>query len=381
MELLTYYASLPLWGIVLGGNTLAAYIAAVTLFALIILILYSVEQIVLERMAGSARATPRHADDIAVAVIRSMRKPFYLLVAFFFSTRLLVMPELVGESLNVLLIVFVVYQAVRAAEISFAHVKRVKLADGGDDETRSAMDVVGVIIKGVVWSIGILLILSNLGVNVTSLVAGLGIGGIAIAFALQGILADLFSAFSIYFDKPFQVGDYIMVEGQGGVVTHIGIKTTRLRAQTGEEIVLSNKTLTAVRVQNFSRLTERWVSFTLDIVYDTPQEKLARIPAFVEEAVASVSGARFDRAHFKAFGGSALVFEIAYYVESPEYAEHVRIQHAVNMKLKRAFDDAHIAFAYPTQTLHIPAVATTARASGTRKKAKSAHEPAFEANI
>jgi len=196
-------------------------------------------------------------------------------------------------------------------------------------------------------------VLSNLGVNITSLVAGLGIGGLAIALALQSVLSDLFSSFSIYFDKPFQVGDYIIVGKHSGTVEKIGIKSTRIRASQGEEIVISNQELTSARVQNFKKLKERRNTTSIGVTYETSTDKLKKIPDIIKYIIEEEKNARFDRVYFTTFADSALVFDLVYYVKSDAYSVYLETQQNINFKIKEAFEKEGIDMAYPTQTIYL----------------------------
>ncbi|GIW68247.1 MAG: hypothetical protein KatS3mg099_195 [Candidatus Parcubacteria bacterium] len=204
------------------------------------------------------------------------------------------------------------------------------------------------------WGIGIILLLANLGVDVSSLLAGVGIGGIAIAFAVQGILSDLFNSFSIYFDKPFAVGDFVVLpDGKMGTVKHIGLKSTRLTSLTGEEIVVPNSTLTGAVIQNFKRMQERRIAFTLGVEYGTSLEKLQRALEIVREAIEAREEVRFDRVHFKQFGDFALIIEAVYYLQNPDYTFYMDTQQAINFAIKEAFEKEGIAMAFPTQTIYL----------------------------
>ncbi|MEX2008444.1 MAG: mechanosensitive ion channel family protein [Candidatus Spechtbacterales bacterium] len=207
--------------------------------------------------------------------------------------------------------------------------------------------------KWSLWVLGILFVLQNFGLNVTSIIAGLGIGGIAIALAAQNILSDLFSSFSIAFDKPFEPGDFIVVGETSGTVQRIGLKTTRIQSLEGEEIILPNAQLTDARVQNYGRMEQRRVRFALGVEYATPQEKLRRIPDLVRSTVESANNTRFDRSHFKVFGDSALEFENVYYVRSGDYAEYMDINQEVLLNLNEALNREGIMVAFPTRTVHV----------------------------
>ncbi|MDR7440463.1 MAG: mechanosensitive ion channel family protein [Armatimonadota bacterium] len=202
------------------------------------------------------------------------------------------------------------------------------------------------------WTVLLLLLLDNLGVRVTALVAGLGIGGVAMALALQNVLGDLFASLAIALDKPFQIGDFIIVDQYLGTVEHIGLKTTRVRSLWGEQLVFSNNDLLQSRIRNFKRMRERRVVFNVAVVYQTPYEKLARIPQILREVVEQ-QPVRFDRAHFKEYGDSGLVFEVVYYVLNPDYTVYMDTQQAINLEVFRRFHQEGIEFAYPTRTVYV----------------------------
>lgn len=210
------------------------------------------------------------------------------------------------------------------------------------------------------WSVVLLLVLDNLGLDITALVAGLGIGGIAVALAVQNILSDLFASLSIVLDKPFVVGDFVNVDDCLGVVENVGLKTTRLRSISGEQLVMSNADLLQSRLRNYGRMYERRVLFTVGVTYQTPRDKLEAIPGMIEEAVAAQEKARFDRAHFKEFGDFSLNFETVYYVLVADYAIYMDIQQAINLAIHRLFEAHGIEFAYPTQTLFLERPGTSA---------------------
>ena len=203
------------------------------------------------------------------------------------------------------------------------------------------------------WAFGGIFILSNLGIEITSLIAGLGIGGIAVAFALQGILSDLFSSFSIYFDKPFRIGDFIVIGDNMGTVERIGIKTTRIRTLQGEELVVSNAELTTTRVQNYKKMQNRRIVFQLGVTYETPEEKVKAIPELLRTVITDIKGVRLDRAHFASYGDSALIFEVVYFVESGDYNQYMDLQQSINFGIMEVFGKEGIEFAYPTQTLYL----------------------------
>jgi small-conductance mechanosensitive channel len=220
-----------------------------------------------------------------------------------------------------------------------------------DPESASAAQIIKILGLVAVWSSILLVTLGNFGIDITGLVAGLGIGGIAIAFALQSILKDLFASLAIVLDKPFVVGDFIIFGEQLGVVERIGLKTTRVRSLWGEQITVSNDDLLTSRVRNYKRMSERRVSFNIAVTYETPVEKLERIPEWIREAVVTIGGTRFDRSHVAAFEDYGPRIETVYYVLSPDYNFYMDIQQQINLTIARRFGQTNIDFAYPTRRL------------------------------
>lgn len=205
----------------------------------------------------------------------------------------------------------------------------------------------------VLWAITILAMLDNLGFNISTLVASLGIGGIAVALAVQNILGDVFSSVSIALDKPFVIGDFIVVDSYMGTVEYIGMKTTRLRSLGGEQIIFSNSELLKNRIRNYKRMQERRILFEFGIAYETDSDDVERIPSLVKDIVMDGEAVRLDRVHFKGFGDSALLFEVVYFVLDADYNRYMDIQQRINLGLLRKFRDRDITFAYPTTTLYV----------------------------
>jgi small-conductance mechanosensitive channel len=195
------------------------------------------------------------------------------------------------------------------------------------------------------------MVLDNVGIDVTALVAGLGVGGIAVALAVQNVLGDLFASLSIALDKPFTLGDFLIIDDYMGSVEHIGLKTTRIRSLSGEQLVFSNTDLLKSRIKNYGRMFERRVVFKIGVTYQTPRDKIELIPTIIREAIESQEPVRFDRSHFQAYGDFSLLFETVYYVLKPDYNLYMDIQQAINLEIHRRFEQESIEFAYPTQTL------------------------------
>jgi small-conductance mechanosensitive channel len=221
----------------------------------------------------------------------------------------------------------------------------------GDRAAAGSLGIIGFVLRGLVWTLILLLALENLGVDVTALVAGLGVGGIAVALAVQNILGDLFASLSITLDRPFVVGDFVIVGDYMGNVEQIGVKSTRLRSLGGEQIIMSNADLLSSRVRNYGRMAERRVVFSLGVTYETHREKLKRIPTIIREAIERQEGTRFERSHFSKYGDFAIEFETVFHVLSPDYTRYMDIQQAIYFDVHEAFEREEVEFAYPTQKL------------------------------
>jgi len=335
------------------GNTLKNYAIFGGVFLVSLLVFKIFQKVILDKLNKIAERTKNDIDDEFIKIVRSLKPPFYSFLAFYLALRFLVLTNFLRKFFNFILIVWLVYQIIIALEILINYILRKKFS-GKDKQTRAAAAVTGIIVKITLWSFAFLLVLQNFGVNVSSLVAGLGIGGIAVALAVQNILGDLLSSFAIYFDKPFVPGDFIIIGDIMGTVEKIGIKTTRLTALQGEEIVISNKDLTATKIQNFKKMKRRRISFNFGVLYKTTNEKLREIPKIVKDIIDSVSLVSLDRAHFKEFGDFALIFEVVYYVESSDYNKYMDVQQEINLRIKEMFEKKDIKFAYPTQAVYLP---------------------------
>lgn len=224
---------------------------------------------------------------------------------------------------------------------------------GPDRVFAGSLDIINFVARMLIWSLLILLALDNFGVNITALLAGLGVGGVAVALALQNVLGDLFASLSIALDKPFVVGDSLNIDTYTGTVEHIGIKTTRLRSENGEQIILSNSDILKSRVRNYGRMPEQRVLTTLRVTYSTSGEKLQAIPKLLEAIVRAQPNARFDRCHLKALGESSLLFELSYFAQQPKLNPLMDLQQIVNFRIIDEFNRLGIDFAYPTQRVFL----------------------------
>lgn len=222
------------------------------------------------------------------------------------------------------------------------------------------LGALGLLAQAVLWAVIVLVALDNVGVQVTAVIAGLGIGGIAVALAAQSVLADLFASFAIVLDKPFLVGDFIVVGDKMGTVEQVGLKTTRVRALSGEQLIFSNTDILQSRVHNYRRMEERRIQFVIDVTYHTELEQLRTIPSLLREAVELQEPVRFDRAHLARYVPSAVQFEVVYFVLDDDYNRYMDIQEQINFEIFRRFGDRGIEFAHPTRTVYVrePAAAS-----------------------
>lgn len=337
------------------GNSVQDWLLALLAAIVVMVVFQVVRRVIVGRVTSLARGTDTDVDDFVAHLLNKTHVLFLLIVALYAGSLFLTLPDVVARYVNHVAVIALFVQAGiwANATISFwaTDYKREKIEEDANTVTViTALSFVGSI---VVWALVLLLTLDNLGFDVTSLIAGLGIGGVAVALAVQNILGDLFASLSIVLDKPFVIGDFIIVGDYLGTVESIGLKSTRLRSLYGEELVFSNSDLLQSRIQNYKSLNERRVTFSIGVVYETPPEKLAAIPEMIRDIIEMQGQTRFDRAHFKEYGDFSLNFEIVYYVLAPDYNLYMDIQQTINLEIFRRFQDEGIEFAYPTQTLFV----------------------------
>ncbi len=336
-------------------NTVVQWLTAIGLTIVAFVVIQTVKRIILARLARLVEKTSNVIDDALVAVLRRTNPLVVLIVAAYFGTHSLTLPPGVVDIIKVVVtITFFLQMALwGTVAIDFFISRIYKRRRDEDPASVSAFTALSFFARMVLWTIVVFLILDNLGIDITTLVAGLGIGGIAVALAVQNILSDLFCSVAILVDKPFEVGDFIIVGDMLGTVEKIGIKTTRVRSLSGEQLIFANSDLVNSRIRNYKRMQQRRVVFSFGVIYETPADKLQQIPAMVKEIIESAGRTRFDRAHFKEYGNSSLDFECVYYVLEADYNLYMDVQQEINLALFRRFDQEGIEFAYPTSTLYI----------------------------
>jgi small-conductance mechanosensitive channel len=335
------------------GNTLKTWTIALSVALASFVILSIFKKVIYRQFRARAERTTADIDDFIADLIGRIEFFFLLMIAVFLGSGFLSLPSTVRTVINKLMVIALLFQGAIWGNGLFDcwRERSRKQKKEEDAASLTTYEALGFLVRVVLWSIVLLLVLDNLGVNITALVAGLGVGGIAVALALQNILGDLFAHISIILDKPFVLGDFIIVDNHLGTVEHIGIKTTRLRSLSGKQIVFANSDLLKSRIKNYKQMEERRAVFSLGVTYQTPAEKLAAIPGMIREAIEAQDLTRFDRSNLKEFGNFSLNFENVYYIQTPDYNKYMNIQEAINLAILRRFEEEGIEFAYPTQTI------------------------------
>ena len=337
------------------GNSVRTWLIAGALLLAFVAVYALVRRLAAGRIEELSKRTDTPLDDALAAAVAATKPALLFFIAIFFVSQPLSLPESVGKWVRILATVAALMQigfwTVAWLDVLLLSWKQKQLGD--DPDASSTLGFVHYAINVAVWAVVLLLLLENLGVDISALVAGLGIGGIAVALALQNILGDLFASLTILLDKPFLVGDYLAVDDLSGTVALIGLNTTRLTSLTGEQLVFSNKDLLQSRIRNYGRMEERRVLFRIGVVYGTSPDVMEKIPGMLQAAIESHELTRFDRSHFKEFADSALVFETVFYMTVPDYSAYMDVQHFVNLELMRRFAAEKIEFAYPTRHVYL----------------------------
>ncbi|HSD62933.1 MAG TPA: mechanosensitive ion channel family protein [Ignavibacteriaceae bacterium] len=334
------------------GNTILNYIIAFGIFILGIIVIQIFKTIILKRLKKWSEATETTIDDFLVAGTQKTVVPLLYLGALYLAIEYLkIEPNTMEIITKIAVIVFTLFLLrIITSFIRFslnAFVRR----KGGQGYHEKELRGISTIIALVVWIVGIVFLLDNLGFRVSAVITGLGIGGIAVALAAQAILGDLFAYFVIFFDRPFEIGDFITVGDKQGSIENIGLKTTRVRSLNGEQLVFSNKDLTDSRIHNYKKMERRRIVFKLGVIYQTPLEQVKEIPGIVKQIIERQPDVTLDRGHFVKYGDFSLNFEFVYYVLSPDYNKYMDIQQSINLAIYQVFNEKGIEFAYPTQTL------------------------------
>jgi small-conductance mechanosensitive channel len=336
------------------GNSVLQWLIAAGVTLLVLLGLAVVKAFLVRQLSRLSDRTANELDDLFVAILERTRFFFFLALAVIAGAQLVELSERVRDIIHALVVLATLLQigfwGTAGIEVGLGRYTSKRMEE--DAATATTVRFVGFLLRLALWAIIALVALDTAGVDITAMVAGLGVGGIAVALAVQNVLGDLFASLSIVLDKPFVIGDFIIVGDMMGTVENIGMKTTRIRSLSGEQLVFSNNDLLSSRIRNYKRMEERRALFRFGVVYQTPKDQLEEIPGIVRDVIESRDNTRFDRAHFASFGDSSLDFEVVYYMLVPDYNAYMDTQQAINLDLFGRFEEQGIEFAYPTRTVY-----------------------------
>ena len=334
------------------GNTLTAWTIAFSIIIGLFIVIKIFKKLVIQRIKKWTVGTDNNWDDFVVNLAESALIPLVYISVTYFSLKTLEFTVKIDNIIHVAYLVAVTFFVLKIISSAFRKFvfSFIQREDDSDNKEKQAGGLI-VIVNVIIWILGIIFLMDNLGYNVKTLLAGLGVGGIAIALAAQAVLGDLFSYFVIFFDRPFEIGDFVVVGDKNGTIEYIGIKTTRIRSLSGEQLVCSNTDLTNSRLHNFKRMERRRILFTVGVTYQTTHQQLSEIPGLIKGIIESRPKLLFDRGHFSGLSDYKLVFEFVYYVLDPDYAVYMDNQQAVYLEIFSEFEKRSIEFAYPTQTL------------------------------
>jgi small-conductance mechanosensitive channel len=335
------------------GNTLAEYSIAVLLLLITFLIIHLLKKFIIKRLQKNVDESRYPRLKLLVKGINRRLIPIIYLGAVFLALEFLSFGSKADKIIGSVYMITATWFAVRFIISILEYTLGNYLAKSRGEEEGKKLKPLLSFLNFLVWIIGALLLLDNLGFNISTLIAGLGITGIAVALAAQALLGDLFSYFVIFFDKPFEIGDYVVFENNSGNIEKIGIKTTRIRSLSGEQLIVSNSKLTNTTLHNFKRMEKRRIAFTIGVTHQTNPEQLNNIPQLVKEIILKNELVEFDRGHFKSFEDSSLCFEFVYYILSPDYSVYMNIQQKINFDIYEEFNKRGTVFAYPTQTIYV----------------------------
>jgi small-conductance mechanosensitive channel len=342
------------WEKIYFGNSIQDWIISLGIIVAGIIVLYVIKRIALIRLKNWASKTNNSIDDIIIRGIERSLIPLLYVLIFYVAINYLSVPVKIMSKVKILVWIVVMFFLLRSVTAAIRHFIFGRLRDNADNEARKKQANGLILILNItIWILGFVFLLDNLGYNISTLIAGLGIGGIAIALAAQTILGDLFAYFIIYFDKPFEIGDFISFDDKSGSVEYIGLKSTHLRAASGEQLICSNKNLTDSRVHNHGRMERRRVAFKIGVVYQTSANTLKEIPELIKNIIEQVPDVQFDRTHFMNLGQSTLDFEVVYFILTPDYTVFMNRQQEILLSIFETFEKRKIGFAYPTQTLFL----------------------------
>lgn len=336
------------------GNTPQQWTVAIAAATLVMLAWFLLRAHVARRARQLAASSAPSGIRLVSALVAQVKVFPLLALSLALASKSLVFPPPVETLATDVIVILLALQCGVWATTALRFWLREQHAGVAGGEARPetpTLTIVDFVARVLIWTLVGLVALDNLGVNITALLTGLGIGGIAVALAVQNVLGDLFASLSIALDKPFLPGDTIEVDTVSGVVEHVGIKSTRIRSGSGELVIVANADLLRSRVRNYGRALERRKLFPLCVSYGVPVERMRDVPAMVESVVRSRPGVRFERCHLRLLGENGAVFEVAFHSESPDFEALALAEHEVNLRLLEVFAREGITLAYPTRTV------------------------------
>jgi small-conductance mechanosensitive channel len=349
--------NLPFLDNVFYGNSIREYLSALILLIAIAFFMKLLSFTLIRILEKVDKKHPTQFREMIVGILKALRLPLFLIIALKVSSAYLELPILIDNILKYTMLIVITYYSIRAIISGAAHVsKRVikRRETEYNDKDPTLVIFLTNVFNVLVWLAGLIYILNAFNVNLSKVFTGLGIAGIAVAFALQSILGDIFASISIYFDKPFKPGDYIMFDGYEGTVIKTGIKSTRIKLLRGEELIISNKLLTESRVQNIDRMQTRRIDLDLGVKYSTPRKTLEKLPKMLEMIVKKYKKELdFDRCFLKTFKEYSIEFELIYIMKTNDYRKYLEMAEKINLDILELFEREGIEFAYPTQTIHV----------------------------
>jgi small-conductance mechanosensitive channel len=333
------------------GNTMTQWWWSLSIFGATLVVTWLIKRVVQSYYRRMAATVEVELMETPLKVLSRTKNVFLLICSVFAGSQALTLTDRLQHIAEKVFLIAICWQVglwASTAAITWLDLRRDDV-NKHDRASAGSLNIIGIVLRIAIWAIVLLLTLDNLGINITTLVAGLGIGGIAVALAVQNVLGDLLASLSITLDKPFVLGDFLIIDDFMGAVEYIGIKSVRLRSLSGEQIIMSNADLLKSRVRNYGRMKERRVLFSVGVTYETPREKLMILTDLVRNVVMNQSGVRLDRCHLARLSSYSIDVEVVYFVLSAEYNTYMDIQQNINLQLIEVFARENIEFAYPTQ--------------------------------
>lgn len=341
------------------GNGWHPWLKALGVATAVVLAARVVKALAVSQLRRLSDRTETSIDDVLVSILDATNWLCVTVVALWAGSQLLTLSDgaekVIAVAAQLAIVVQVGLFLLRGVGDAIARWVRREQEDeeNGNRGRATTAKLLLLLSKIAIWSIVLLMSMANVGIEISALLAGLGVGGIAAALAVQNVLGDLLASLSIYFDRPFDIGDFVVIGEFSGTIEKVGWRSTRIKSISGEQVIFANSDLAKARVRNFRRMEERRIVFSVGVEYNLPLALVKRIPNMLRESVEAVDGVRFDRAHFKSYGDFALLFEIVYFVEAPDFGAYMDAQQAINLGIYERFEAAGVPFALPTQTLHV----------------------------